>query len=254
MSAPGKKLFWAGLSGAGAAAVFAAAAALYFSKASSVELKAGAAVQKTAGYHAARREIENYLSKYTGQAMGRIDLKKITEDVARIYPAAEVQAARRFPRRLTVFLSQSRPLFLMLKGAGDLLSVFPDGSVRAQRGWDQPLDFPLLRGKSFWESAGLRKQAADFVSALPKKGSLRADSISEILYNRKNKSFVFFLMPGDVVLEAKAPASAQKIKNINFVLEYMERKSADKARPRAESGGWRVNAVSEKKIIVSAIE
>ena len=107
---------------------------------------------------------------------------------------------------------------------------------------------------------GLRKQAAEFALALPEKGLLRAENISEILYNKKNKSFVFFLIPGDVVLEAKAPATNQKIKNINFVLEYMERNGADKARPAAKSrrraagGGWRVNAISEKKIIVSAIE
>ena len=227
----------------------------YFSKVIFLELKAEPALQETDEYRQAQRKIKDYLKTYRGRAMGKLDLKSIAEGAARIYPAAEVYALRRFPNRLIVFLKQSAPSLLLLKGKGDFYSVFSDGSVRAQRSWNQSLDFPLLRGKSFWESEELRKQAADFMSSLPDSGWLRAENISEILYNKKNGSFVFFLMPKNFVLEAKSPVSAQKVKNINFVLEYLYQKErSQKDKKQKGNGGYRVNAMLEKKIIVSSID
>ena len=246
----------------------AAAGFFYFSKAEVLELRASPALQQAGGYRRARQKIEDYLKAYKGRAMGRISLKRITEDVSRIYPAAEVHAARRLPRRLTVFLSQGSPLLLLLKGKNVFYSVFSDGTVRAQRGWDQSLDFPLLRGKSFWRRAGLRKRAAALVSSLPKKGWLRSENISEILYNKKNDSFVFFLISKNFVLEAGDPMTAQKAKNISFVLNYLDQLNDDdqkegesqsgaktgrgqKNSAASRGGGYRINALLEKKIIVS---
>ena len=213
-----------------------------FSKISHIELKADETLRSSPSYAIKEKEILSFLNHYKGRFLWQASLKKMVRQIHVLYPGVEAYAVRRFPSRLAVFLKNKNTAFLLLKEGEGFYSVSYEGEIGTKKTGGESLDFPLLRGESFWSQPLLRKRALLIVSSFPKEGSaLSVSNISEIVYNRVNDSFLFFLVKSHFVVELKKQPSSRKIRNIDFVLNYLKRKERKKGL---------IDARWDKKIIV----
>ena len=131
---------------------------------------------------------------------------------------------------------------MLLRDNGVLYSVSFQGDLQARLPIYQSLDLPILRGKAFWSSRVLRQKVIQLLSQIPETGLLNPKNISEVIYNKKNSSFLFVLISNDLILESQKEISSKRINNINFVLNYLVQKNIKRSR---------VDARFDKKIIVN---
>lgn len=212
----------------------------YFSQVRVVEVHADSALQdidKKKNF----TKIETHLNSYKGRPLWRVNLKKITHEIKTSYPFGDIHIVRQWPDRLVVFLSQIKPTLLILK-KNKFYSVSYEGEIQLEIQPSQSLDFPVLRGEAFWKNKELRKKAVHFLNSLPEQGLLTSQSISEINYHKKNKSFLVYLMPYGFLVEWRGELHPKRIQNINFVLNYMQEKGGS---------SYHIDARFPRKIIVN---
>ena len=216
-----------------------------FFKISEVELNIDKELKISKSYKLKEENILSYLKSYKGQFLWRVDLKNLVEKVNTFYLGSEVYAVRKLPNRLLVFLKKKNTALLLLKEGEFFYSLSYEGEIGDQRNPEESFDFPILRGKLFWEKLQLRKRALSILSSIPQQGRFfSVQNISEISYNKANDSLLFYLIRSHFILELKEQASPKKIQNIDFVLNYLNQ--------RGDKGG-RIDARLDKKIIVKDI-
>ncbi|MCZ0932455.1 MAG: FtsQ-type POTRA domain-containing protein [Oligoflexia bacterium] len=227
--------------------VFLTCMLLFFvSKIHFIELKADSKTKTQALYTEAKPKITAYLNNYKGRYLWRINLKEIAKKIESIYLEGEVHIQRKFPNRLIVFLKEETAFLLLLKQDHRFYSVSPDGHISGQKNRTDSLNFPILRGKAFEKNLQLRQRVLDVLFETPKKGdSFSLENVSEILYNEKSDSFLFYLVSDYFIVELKAPPASKTIKNIDFVLNYLRKQGRTKAL---------IDAQLDKKIIVKKIK
>ena len=219
---------------------------VHFSRISFVELQTDERLKKVKSYKIREKEISSYLESYKGKFLWLVSLKKLMKTIQTFYLGTEIHVVRKFPNRLIVFLRQRDTVLLLLKDGEFFYSVSYEGKIGIKKNRGESLNFPILRGDVFWNDSQLRKKALSVISLISQKDSaFSTQNISEISYNPKNKSLVFYLIPGHFILELNSQPSPKQLKNINFVLNYLNR--------RGDQGG-RIDARLGKKIIVKKLK
>ena len=194
-----------------------------FSKISIVELKTDGKLKNIKSYTKQEEKILSFLNSYKGQFLWQADLKKIVKKINGFYLGTEVYVVRRFPNRLIVSLKKKNTALLLLKEGEFFYSVSYEGEIGSQRNREESFDFPILRGSAFWNNLQLRKRVLSILSSLPKKDVFFSiQNLSEISYNKNNDSLFFHLISGHFILELKGQLDSKKIKNIDFVLNYLD--------------------------------
>ena len=217
-----------------------------FSRISLVDVSIDEKLKTDGFYIKEEREILSYLENYRGQFLWQVDLKDLVEKTNAFYLGLSAYAARRFPNRLTLVLKKKRTALLLLRNGGDFFSVSDKGEMGGERNPEESFDFPILRGELFWEEAQLRERALSILSSIPEKGPFfSVQNVSEISYNETNDSLLFYLISGPFILELKKQVQPKKMKNINFVLNYLIQKDSQK--------GF-IDARLDKKIIVKHLD
>lgn len=213
-----------------------------FSKISSVELKTDQDLKNTSSYAKKEKQILSYLNSYKGQRIWTVDLKALVQKINDLYWGSEVYAFRKFPGQLVISLKKKSTALLLLKAGATFYSVSYEAEIGSLRNTGESFDFPILRGTHFWNSLSLRKKALFILSAIPKEGQVfSVQNVSEISYNKLNDSLYFYLISHPFILELKKRPNSEKIKNINFVLNYLNQQGAQ---------GGLIDARLDKKIIV----
>ena len=212
-----------------------------FLRVSSVEVYTNKEIQKSNSYKQIEDDLSSFLEKYKGQLPWKVSLKKLVEELNSSYPGLKFHAVRKLPNHLIVFLKK-KSTALLLFHKGDFFPVSYTGEIGKKKGIEESFDFPILRGKSFWEKSDRRKKALDILTSIPETGQiLSVQNLSEILYNETNDSLLFYLIKGDFILELNEALESEKIKNILFVLNYLHQKK--------DKRNW-IDARPDKKIIV----
>jgi len=219
---------------------------VYFSKIDSIELKIDSSLTQVLKDQKLQQKIKAHLNIYKGIWIWKVNLKNITRELNKIYPVGNIYISRRLPNRMIVFLERADPIAIILKDNHTFFAVSYNGVIRHRLDYHQPLNWPILRGKLLWKNQELRIKIIDFLSFLPQKGLLTASNISEIKYNKKNDSFLLYLISKNFIVEWKGKLDAKKIKNINFVLNYMS--------PNEYPHKYRIDARFSKKIIVNKLK
>ncbi len=214
----------------------------HFSQIDSIDLKIDPSLTEFFANKNFEKKIKNHLSTYKGKFIWKVNLKKMIEEIKKIYTVGNIYIVRRLPNRVIVFLEKDDPVAIILKNNKDFFSISYDGEIRYKLDYNQSLNFPILRGRNLWRNKKLRKQVMEFLSFLPREGFLTLESISEIRYNKKNDSFILYLIPENFTVEWKGSPSLKKIQNINFVLNYMGKEGYL---------NYYVDARFDKKIIVN---
>ncbi len=214
----------------------------HFSQIDSIELKIDPTFKKLFVNKKMKNKIKNHLNTYKDKWIWKIDFKSMTKEIKKIYPVGNIYIVRRLPNRIIVFLEKEDPVAIILKDGKDFFSVSYNGEIRHKLNYDQPLNFPVLRTKKLWRNKELRKKIIEFLLFLPKEGFLTADNISEVKYNKKNDSFILYLIPNHFIVEWKGVLNLRKVQNINFVLNYMSKEEHSK---------YYIDAHFDKKIIVN---
>ena len=213
-----------------------------FSRISLVKLKVDEKLKANKIYMTKDQEILSYLNNYKGQWLWSVDLKELVKKLNSIYLEAEIHVVRKFPSQLNVALKKKSTALLLLKEGELFYSVSYEGEIGSPKNIEESFDFPILRGNSFWNDLQLRQRVLSVLSVLPKEGqTFSIQNISEISYNKSNDSLFFHLIFHPFILELKDQPSPKKIKNIDFVLNYLHRE---------KNQGGLIDARLDKKIIV----
>ena len=217
-----------------------------FSKIHFIDLKADTKIKTQALYVRVKPKILVYLDSYKGRYLWSVKLKKIAKKVESIYLGGEVQVQRKFPNRLMVFLKEKADFLLLLKQDHFFYSVSQDGRIGSKKNRQESLNFPILRGKAFEENFKLRQKVIEILLRLSKtEDFFSKENISEILYKDDSKSLLFYLVSDYFIVELKTSPSLKKIKNIEFVLNYLRNQGRIKAL---------IDARLDKKILVKEIK
>lgn len=215
------------------------------SKISFVDLEVEPRLKAIQSYQTKEDKIVYFLNSHKGQFLWGLDLKKLTKQIHDFYIGMDVHVSRKLPNRLVVSLKQKRAVLLLLKEGKWFFSISSEGEIGAKKQVGESLDFPVLRGDSFWKKPELRRRVLALVSLLPLSGSpFSVQNISEISYNQANDSLFFYLIPGRFILELNDQLFQKKINNINFVLRYLNQE---------ENPGGLIDARMDKKIIVKKL-
>ena len=213
-----------------------------FSQIDSVELKIDPSFKNFSSDKNFQKKIEDRLNTYKGKLIWKVNLKNMTEEIKKLHSVGNIYIVRRLPNRIIVFLEKDDFKVIILKNNKDFFPVSYNGEIRSRLDYNQSLNFPVLRGKTFWRDKELRKKIIEILSFLPKEGLLTAKNVSEVRYSKKNDSFILHLMPKNFIIEWKGLLGLKKIQNINFVLNYMSKEEYPK---------YYVDARFSKKIIVN---
>lgn len=213
-----------------------------FSKILVMELQVEDRLKVSRVYIQKEKEILGYLDRYKGKLLWRVDLKNMVYKIQSMYAGTQALIHRRFPNRLIVVLTKKNSFILLLKEGGSLYSVSSEGEIGIKVNSEELLDFPILRGEVFWNDLQLRKKVISILFAIPKSDAdFCVQNISEIFYDKAHDSFLFNLIYGSFVLEFKGIPELEKIKNVEFVLNYLNQRKVQ---------GSRIDARVSKKIIV----
>ena len=212
-----------------------------FLRISLVEIHFDTELKKSHSYKHIEKELSSSLNKYKGQILWKISLKKLVQELKVLYPDFKTYVVRKLPNRLIVGIEKKNTALLLFHKGG-FFPVSYTGELGKKRERGESLDFPILRGKSFLENSDRRKKVLDIITSIPETGRfLSLQNLSEILYNETNDSLLFYLMEGNFILELNEAPGSEKIKNILFVLNYLDEKK--------DMRSW-IDARSVKKIIV----
>lgn len=192
----------------------------YFSKIDSINLYLDFSAD-TVVYTKVEKKVKQYLSRYKGQKTWNLSLKKINQDLQKIYDSGYWHVRRQFPNRIIVILNQEDPIALFFKNKDEFYPVFLNGSIGPRLDFKKNLNFPIVRGVFFQKEIQLRKEITYLLVQLPKKGWMTLNNISEIKYQKKNESFLFFLVSHNFVIESNKAIDKIQIQKINFVLNYL---------------------------------
>ena len=217
-----------------------------FSRISLVDLNIDEKLKIDRFYVKKEKEILSYLESYKGKFLWQVNLKDLVKKTNAFYLGLSAYAVRRFPNRLILVLKKKRTALLLLKDGGDFFSISNKGEIGGERNPEESFDFPILRGELFWDKLQLRERALSILSSIPKKGPFfSVQNISEISYNKTNDSLLFHLISVPFILELKKQVQPKKMKNINFVLNYLFQKDSQR--------GF-IDARLDKKIIVKHLD
>ena len=217
-----------------------------FSRISLVELRVDQVIKTQKSYIKKEEAILSHLHSYKGIFFWQVSLKDLVKKIHTIYLGAEVLAQRKFPNHLIITLKPKTTALLLLKEGGAFYSVSLEGDLNEKKTPGESLDFPILRGKAFWDHLELRKKALSILFSLPQQGAgFSVKNISEISYNQNRNSLLFYLLSGGFIVEMKNQAGAKKIQNINFVLNYLNQKGRKEGL---------IDARLNKKIIVKKLD
>ena len=214
----------------------------HFMKIESVDLKIDPQFNPSHWTAETKQKITSRINGYKGKKIWRVDLEDMAHELKKLYPAGRFRIRRRLPNRIVVFLKESKPLLLLLKGKEAFYPVSAQGDLHPPLAPGRYRDLPVLRGEVFYKNSDLRKQAVSLILSLPNKELLTLKNISEITYDGKKKVFTLFLIPGHFSLEISGPPEEKRIQNINFVLNYLLQRKMT---------GRTIDARFEKKIIVN---
>lgn len=217
----------------------------YFSKIDSVELKIDSSFNRIKNNQKIQKEIKQYLDSYKGQLTWKISLKQIDNDLRKFYSLGHWHIMRRFPNHMVITLSQEEPISLLFKNQDEFYPVFFNGNLGASLDFKQNLNFPILRGASFANDISLRKEITSLLVQLPKKGLLTSKNVSEVKYQKNNKSFLLFLVSHNFVIEVGKAIKENQVQKVNFVLNYLITQ---------KTFGRLIDSRFEKKIIVNTIK
>ena len=164
--------------------------------------------------------MEFYKQKYLWQ----VSLKEIAQKLQEIDKESYITVKRKYPGQLIVSVQKKKTALLLLKSDNAFYSISYEG-IEGRKVLEN-LDFPILRGEDFEKSLKLRQRLLRVIESLPQSAGLFCvDNLSEILYNKDNQSFLFYLKFPRFVLELKSAPSAKKKQNIEFVLNYLDKQT-----------------------------
>jgi len=213
---------------------------LLFFQPLSFELKKDSALKEQMNFP--EDKILSYLKQYKSHFIWQAPLKKMAKDIEKISLGLDIYIHRRYPNKLIIGFSEKETALLLLTKESELYSVSYKGSLGNKKDLSKLPNVPILRGKNFETNKELRKKALELLKPLPpNKNLFSLQNLSEILYDEKEESFLIYLSTRAWLIKLKSPVSTQKVKNIEFVLEYLQKEEKDHKL---------IDARFDKKIIV----
>ena len=188
------------------------------------------------------KNVQNKLQPFIGKKIWKVNLNDLIDIVQKEPYIGSVKILRSLPHRFLIELSARKPFLLLLDSQSRRHPLSIEGKLLPPLPDTYTPDLPILRGQIFFKKPILRKQALDFVLSMPKTGLFSQKNLSEIRYNKKEKSLAFVLSDsGKPILVGQEPKQL-KSSRMESVLNYLNQQNIK----------WRViDARFSQKIVVS---
>lgn len=180
------------------------------------------------------------LAPFIGLPFWRVRLKDVMEVIQRDRRVRTAHIERDFPHRIKVTITPHEPLIGCLDEFGRVHPVARDATLLPSVPLKDMQNFPLLRGREFFEDQSLRLRAIQLLELLPDTGLSRRDSVSEILHS-KNNGFEIFLTGSAAEIRLGEDEFELKMGRVEKVLSYLQSRSLN---------GRVIDARFSKKVVV----
>lgn len=130
-------------------------------------------------------DLQNMLERSKGQALYRVDLKKIKQLLNDETWISSYQISRRWPSEVEVLIKPEKIYFSILTSNGELKPVIQSGEMLDSVKINASADVPIIRQSEFLKDEELRKRAIQLLKDIPLSGVFSRSEISEIQYSEK---------------------------------------------------------------------
>ncbi len=168
-----------------------------------------------------RSSLAPQFQHYAGLFFWQVPLSSVLETVSRDKRVRKASVYREFPNRLRVEIEPHTPVLAYLSNDNRFYPVAKDATLLPAIKAGEISDLPIIRGEELKDEQHLREIAIELFDAIPTEGSLRKNSISEILYSRK-EGFKIFLEQGGGEIKMGDADFSPKIPRVEKVLNYLE--------------------------------
>lgn len=127
------------------------------------------------------------LATFVGESIWSVDLGDVLAVVEKDRRIKDVRISRRLPNKLRIYIEPHQALAnILAKDARQIYPLSREGSLFAPLDLQEASDAPILRDSRFLKDIKLRKLALDLLLKLPENGDFSLESVSEILYSKKD--------------------------------------------------------------------
>jgi cell division septal protein FtsQ len=193
-----------------------------------------------------RGRLAKELVAFQKRKIWEINLGEVKAAILRDQWVGDVRISRSLPNEIHVRVRTKNPVFVLVTTKGAMIPIGEDGTLvnSGVVSADRLPNVPLLRGDVFAVDAGRRTRAIEFAMALPDKGPLSRQNISEMAWAAEDGYTVTLINPK---LEVKLGEDRVGLKVVRAtqVLNYL---SAN--HPPAYLRGRVIDASFSKKVLV----
>lgn len=187
-----------------------------------------------------RASLTQQLQQYEGRYFWQVPLGQVFEVTRKDRRVKNASIFRDFPSRLRVEIEPYTPLLAYLSSDGRVYPLSTDASLLPPISITDTPDLPYVRGEELKDEIALREKSIELFNRLPEDGALSKNSVSEIVYSKKD-GFKIFLTKSQAEIRVGDSDFGPRISHAQKVIAYLDSRNIK---------GRVIDARFSKKVVV----
>lgn len=188
--------------------------------------------------------IQQRLNEFVGQSLWTVSLNEISKILKQEKWIQQFHISRQWPVEINLTLQPYELSYLIIQPKGNSEDIFIPVTSKADLlpaiDSTQTPSLAILKGADFSSDVNKRKKAIELLEALPRKGKVNSQKLSEVSYDRK-EGYWIRLIDSETQIKLGENDFGIKSARVAEVLQYLEKKDL-KARV--------IDANLSKKVLV----
>ena len=168
-------------------------------------------------------DLKAKLETHKGQALYKIDLKKMKKFLNDENWISSYQISRRWPSEIEVLIQPEKIYFSILTSTGEFKPVIQTGEMLEAVKINASADVPIIRQSEFLKSEELRKRVIQLLKDIPLSGVFSRSEISEIQHSEK-EGFTLFMSRDQLRVKLGEKQVRNKSLQVTQVMHYLVNK------------------------------
>lgn len=186
-----------------------------------VQIDLDEASQEDLLFQRIKQTLQVQFESYAGKFFWQVPLEGVYELTLKDKRVKKVSIYREFPSRLRVQIEPRTPILGYLSSDNRIYPVATDATLLPPLSAKEAPDLPLLRGEDLKDEKSLRELAIELYEKIPDDGLLKKQSISEIIYTKKD-GFKIFLSGTQAEVKVGDTDFGPKVSRVQKVLSYLD--------------------------------
>jgi cell division septal protein FtsQ len=167
-----------------------------FFKVSDLDIQLASEASQNILFAKIKDSLDTRLKSVKGQYVWQVDISDILGKVEKDLRVKDAKVTRVLPNKILISIIPHTAVGSVMGPSSDkLYPIARDGEVLPSVDVTESPDGPILRGEIFLQDELVRREALKLLLALPEKGSLSPQQISELHYDKKH-GFSLVVSPG----------------------------------------------------------